>query len=56
MPQQKKGERVLGPYAERDGFKLIFVAADETRSSSRIFPTEEEACAEKERIEREIAG
>lgn len=54
--RQRRGERVLGPYAFRGGHRLTFVAANGARSGSRVFPTEQEALAEKRRIEREIAS
>lgn len=56
MPRQRRGERVLGPYAFRGGFRLTFIAANGSRSGSRVFPEEQGALAEKRRIEREIAA
>ncbi len=53
---QRRGERVLGPYPFRGGFRLTFVAANGARSGSRVFHEEQEALAEKRRVEREIAG
>src|SRR5215831_14031874 len=51
MPRERRGERVLGPHfiAERNGWRLTYVYADGSRSSSPIFPSEEEARREKQR-------
>ncbi len=32
MPRTKRGQRALGPYAHRDGFRVVEIAADGTRT------------------------
>lgn len=42
MSRQRQGERILGPYAERDGFRVIQVFANGKRESD-VFDTEAKA-------------
>src|SRR5262249_30842804 len=44
MPRRKGGQRALGPYPHRDGFRVVEVAADGTRTRLS-FPSEVEAIA-----------
>ena len=57
MPRERRGERVLGPHfiAERNGWRLTYVYADGSRSSSPIFPSKEEAKREKQRLLKELS-
>ncbi len=55
MGRRKRPERVLRPYQERAGWRVVHVAADGTRTS-RLFETEAKAKGHVRNLERLIAA